>query len=334
MYMNGTRFIETDFRNEEALEKTIIEQANTFFGEKAIYFDVKNKVDSKSLGAAIPDGFLFDFKDADNPEFYLVEVELSKHDFYNHIFPQVTKFFAFFKNPASRNNLIEKLHTFIKSNSQLEDKFRAQLGKKEIYKALKDIVEGSQNILLIIDKEKPELPEVLETYTDTWDKMVTVEILKMFSKDGRSIFTLTPDFESIEDLGVEEVSGKPTPGKYTESFHTEGVDADVISAYSAIKAAMTTLDPEIEINPQKWYISLRKNRNFAFMKFRKKKMHIVIMFPYDKATNLIGRHKLLQLSEARQNFYNGPCFQVTLENANNIDEVEKVLEEAYRQQMR
>ena len=30
---------------------------------------------------------MFDLKDPDNPEFYLVEVELAKHSFYNHIFP-------------------------------------------------------------------------------------------------------------------------------------------------------------------------------------------------------------------------------------------------------
>ena len=30
--------------------------------------------------------------DKENPEFYIVEVELSKHDFYGHIFPQFTSF--------------------------------------------------------------------------------------------------------------------------------------------------------------------------------------------------------------------------------------------------
>jgi hypothetical protein len=65
--MDGIRFIETDFKSEEELEKTVIGHSKTFFGDKTIYFDLKNRVDSKSLGASIPDGFLFDFKDAENP---------------------------------------------------------------------------------------------------------------------------------------------------------------------------------------------------------------------------------------------------------------------------
>jgi hypothetical protein len=68
------------------------------------------------------------------------------------------------------------------------------------------------------------------------------------------------------------------------------------------------------------------------MKFRRKKMHIMIMLPFEKGRELIKNHRLLEPSEGRQNFYNGPCFQVTLENANDLDEVLKALEEAYRQQ--
>ena len=52
------------------------------------------------------------------------------------------------------NNLIEKLFSFIKSNPELEQEFKQHLGKKEIYKALKDIIENSQNILLILDETK------------------------------------------------------------------------------------------------------------------------------------------------------------------------------------
>ncbi|HXQ93114.1 MAG TPA: hypothetical protein VN739_08920 [Nitrososphaerales archaeon] len=248
VYTDGIRFAETHFKSEEDFEKMIVGNSKTFFGERTIYFDLKNKIDAKSLGASVPDGFLFDFKDPENPEFYLVEVELSKHDFYSHIFPQITKFFAFFKNASSRNTLIEKLHNHIDSTRELEEQFRSQLGKKEIYKALKDIIESSQNVLLIIDEEKPELPEVLKTYTDTWDKMVTVEILKKFSSGEKAIFTLTPDFENIEDIGIRETTEREDR-KYTESFQTEGVEKDVLTAYDSIKNAMLSLDPAIEVNP-------------------------------------------------------------------------------------
>lgn len=328
--MDGNRFIETEFKTEEEFNKIIAVNSKTLFGAETIYFDLKSKIDSKALGSSIPDGFLFDFKDKDNPEFYLVEVELEKHDFYKHIFPQITKFFAFFKNTKSRNDLIEKLFNFIKSNSHLEEEFRKYLGKKEIYKAVKDAIEDSQNILLIIDEWKPELNEVFETYTDTWDKMVTVEILKLFKSNDKTILSITPDFE---DIGlIEPPSREETEERYTEKFHTDGVDPIIVTIYETLKGDITQLDPGIRINPQRYYISLRKNKNFAFIKIKKKKLHIVIMLPYETGGNLIKKHTVTQLHENVQKFYNGPCFRVTLVNRDNLQEVLEALKEAYKLQ--
>jgi len=329
--MNGKKFDETEFKSEEEFEKIVKEHFRTLFGAKTIFFDVKSKIDSKSLGSAIPDGFLFDFKDEENPEFYLVEVELQKHDFYKHVFPQITRFFAFFKNAASRNNLVEKLFSFVKSSPELEQEFKRYLGKREIYKALKDIIENSQNILMILDGSKPEMQEVFETYTDTWDKMVKVEILKQYTAEGKTIFTINPDFEEIgfvEPPTEEEVAGE----RYTESYHLEDVEKDIVTVYEKVKNTMLQLDSSIKINPQKYYVSLRKNKNFAYMLLRKKQIRIIIMLSHETGSNLIKKHKLTQLSASVQKFYNGPCFRVTIENEANLEEVIKALEEAYKQQ--
>ena len=330
IYMDGEKFVETEFKTEEDFEKVVRENSKTLFGSKTIYFEIKNKVDTKSLGATIPDGFLFDFRDMENPEFYLVEVELAKHDFYKHIFPQITRFFAFFKNSKSRSDLIDRLFSFIKSNSKVEEEFKSFLGKKEIYKALKEMMENSQNILIVIDENKPEFQEIMETYTDTWDKIVKLEILKQYTANKKTIFTLNPDFE---DIGfVEPLAQEETEERYTESFHTEDVELKITPVYEKIKSAVLKMDSSIQVNPQKYYISLRKNRNFVFVKIKKKKMHIVVMLPYERGTSLIKKHKVTQLAESVQNFYNGPCFKVTLENDENLDEILRIIEEAYNQQ--
>lgn len=331
IFMNGKKFDESIFNDEEAFEKIVKENSKTLFGTKSIYFDIKGRIDSKTFGSAIPDGFLFDFKEEENPDFYLVEVELQKHDFYNHIFPQITKFFAFFKNPASRNNLIEKLFSFIKSNSVLEQEFRQYLGKKEIYKALKDIIENSQNILIVLDDNKLEIEEVSETYTDTWDKIVKVEIVKRYTTNGQTIFTMNPDFEAIaivEPANKTETSEQ----KYTENYHLEGVEKEVVDAYESVKKGILFFDPSIKINPQKNYISLRKNKNFAYIEINKKKMNIVVMVPFEGSGRFIKKHKITQLSQSVQDYYNGPCFKVSLENSQNVEEVIDVLKEAYKQQ--
>jgi hypothetical protein len=61
-------------------------------------------------------------------------------------------------------------------------------------------------------------------------------------------------------------------------------------------------------------------------------MHIVIMLPYEAGNTLIKKHKLTQLSEGIQKFYGSACFRVTLRNKDNLDEILKALEEAYKQQ--
>jgi len=330
IYLNGKKFIETIFKDEASFETLVKKNSKTLFGSKTIYFDLKNKIDTKTLGATIPDGFLFDFKDKANPEFYLIEVELAKHDFYKHIFPQITKFFAFFKNAKSRNNLIDKLFQFIKSDPNLEEEFKGYLGKKEIYKALKDILENSQNILVVIDENKPEFQEVTETYTDTWDKLVKLEILKEYTTEGRNILTINPDFEDIEFIPTsyqEEIEEK-----YTERFHLDTVEKKIDDLYEKIKKSIQTIDSEIKVNPQKYYISLKKNRNFAYLQIRKKKINIVIMLPLEKGNEIIRKHKLKRLSAGVQNFYNGPCFSVVVENEENLEEIIKTLEEAYKEQ--
>lgn len=330
VFMGGKKFIETEFESEEQVEKLIKENYKTLFGDKTIYLDFKTKVESRSLGYSLPDGILFDFRDPENPDFYLVEIELQKHDFYNHIFRQITKFFAFFKNPKSRSDLTEKLFDIIKSDSTIEKKFEGYLGKREIYKALKDVIENNQNILLILDGNKEELQEVFETYTDTWDKMVKVEIIKQYKNNEEIILALSPDFEEIGL--IEQIPQEETQEKYTEAFHLGGVEENVQLIYERIRRAMLELDSNIKINPQKYYISLRKKKNFAYLRIKKKKMRIVIMLPYEVGKKSITKHKPTQLAESVQKFYGAPCFEVVLENEENLDEIIKTLECAYQEQ--
>ena len=114
------RYDEKKFSLEADFENEIVAAKKMIFGQDAIYIDAKKKIGTLALGKTIPDGFLFDLSDQDNFEFYIVEVELEKHDFYNHIFPQITKFFAFFKNSKRQKELVEKLFSTINTDSALK----------------------------------------------------------------------------------------------------------------------------------------------------------------------------------------------------------------------
>lgn len=98
LYFNKKKFSAHHFRLESELETVIKENSKKIFGENTIYIDAKKKLNSGELGKTIPDALFFDFSDRQNPKLYLVEVELAKHRFYDHIFPQITKFFAFLRD--------------------------------------------------------------------------------------------------------------------------------------------------------------------------------------------------------------------------------------------
>ena len=78
------RYSECKYTTEQEFETEIFKSCSTVFGKDAILIDAKKKIGSQALGNTIPDGFLFDLSDVENPEFYLIEIELEKHDFFNH----------------------------------------------------------------------------------------------------------------------------------------------------------------------------------------------------------------------------------------------------------
>jgi len=330
IYQNGIRYSEKEYKLEVEFEKLVFNNSKIFFGEKTILIDAKKKIDNNSLGGVIPDGFLFDFYDKKNPEFYLVEVELVRHSFFGHIFPQITKFFAFFKNPSSQGKLIEKLYSIFEKDEDLRTELKSHIGKREVYKFIKDTIENSQNILLIIDGEKKELPEITETYTDTWGKLVKVAILKEYvskNKQGNSIYTLSPDFENIENIDIvsENETTENAKAVYTEQFHLDGISEETFEIYTTIKTRLLENIPDLQFNSQRYYISLRKKRNFAFIKIRKKKIAIVAMLKEEKIREKIKNYEVTKLTESVQKFYNGPCARIEIDNKRYIDEVINLL---------
>lgn len=322
IFKNGKKYYEYKYNSEEEFERDVVSNYKVLFGGDVIYIDTKRKIEAKTLGRVIPDGFLFDLTEKTEPEFYVVEIELKDHDFYNHIFPQITKFFAFFKNKKSQSELIENMFSIVNTSEELKREFKKYLGEKEIYKFLKDTIEGSQNILLVIDDEKEELPEIMETYTDTWGKIVKKIIFKKFTHDDEVIYYTDPDFREIEFAGAESVDKiQPEEIEYSEEYHLEDVNDEIKKAYLELKEGLLKLNSEFKFNPQKYYISVIFKKNIAYFKIKKKKIRLVVMLPEEEVIKIIKKHLVKQLSEGVQRFYNGPCCEVIIENSDNLDEI-------------
>jgi len=324
IYLNGKQCTKLDFDKEDAFENIIFDNSKLLFGQNAVLIS-KRLIKTVSLGNTIPDGFLFDFNDKNNPQFYLIEIELAKHSFYEHIFPQITKFIAFFKSPESRKMLIDKLFDSISQNSDLQKEFKELLESKEIFKTITDGVENSQNILLILNEAKPEIEETKKAYSE-WDRLVKLEVASFYKSGKESIITLSPPFEEV-DLDIDD---SETVGSYTENTHLEFATEEIRSVYDTIKSKMLQFDKYLTFNPQRYYISMIHNRNFTFFQLRKTKLNIIITLPFSVGKKMIKKHKLTQLSEGVQTFYNARCFRVTVEDNKNIGEIIQVLKENYK----
>ncbi len=325
----GKKYNEINFTREDDLEEVVKKNFRVLFGDKIIYLDLKTKTKTQELGNAIPDGILFDFSDKEDIQFYLVEIELAKHSFYNHIFPQITRFFASYKYTEGKNKLVDDIFEFMENNPNVQNEFKTLSASNEIYKELKDIIETSQNILIITDDELKEIEEVQATYTETWGKYVKTAILKVFENESKKILMLTPEFEQLRFGVIEEAEQNQSSDRYNEAFHLEGVKPEVSTIYQKIKEYMLGLDRDIVFNSQHYYISIRKNKNFAYIHPQTHKLKIIIALPIEEGKNLIKHHKLKELSEGVQNFYNTPCFEVSIENDTNLEEVYNTLKLAY-----
>lgn len=327
LFTNNKTYSQFQFDKEADFEREVVLNSKQFFGINSIYIDAKRKIETKSLGNSIPDGFLFDLSDKENPEFYIVEVELAKHDFYNHIFPQITKFFGFYKNPKSQNDLVEKIYSFITNDSEIKKEFKKYIGEKEIYKFIKDTIEKSQNILLIIDGDKKELPEIMETYTDTWGKMVKLILIKKFFNNGDIIYTMHPDFENIEFADLEDEISVETQDdvEYNEEYHFDGVSETVRNIYFDIKTELLKSYPDLIFNPQKYYISIKKEKNIAYFTTRRKKIRLVVMQSDTETRNEIKNYPIKTLTAGVQKFWNGPSCAIMIDNADHIDEIKNLL---------
>lgn len=58
MFQNSLMYKEHEFKSEDSFEKEIVSNSKLFFGKSIFYIEIKKKIESKTLGGSVPDGFL------------------------------------------------------------------------------------------------------------------------------------------------------------------------------------------------------------------------------------------------------------------------------------
>ena len=330
--LNGEIFEQVIYSREDDFEQLVAKNAQTIFGDKAIYIDSKRKINTSSVGGTIPDGFLIDLSDSDDPQFYLVEAELQSHDFFKHIFPQITKFFAFYRDSKQRHKLIETIFELIQNDITIAKKVRELIRSKEVYKFLKDTVDSNQNILIIIDGPKQEFEEIMDTYTDTWGRMVKVQIVNHFKQGENNILTVEPPFQNLpfEDaVSLSPDKETPEPSQYTEEFHLEQCNEKAKAVYAKLKQQFLEVKSSLKLRSTKNYIGVVDRQRIAYIQPKGKKVHLIVLMAEDEVKEILRlrHHEVVSFSESRQRTWGGknPSCAVNIYDTDNWDEIQKLV---------
>ena len=183
LLINQKSFEEVSFENEAELEQAVVQHKKFIFGDDTVLLDYKRKVGTKkSKNTGIPDGFLFDFTNNKNPRLFFIENELESHDLYEHIGPQIMRFYASFE--TSKRELYKKFSSIIKSDANVRKEIEVQLLKTDyenIDSLLNHILyENRVGIIIVIDEQTEDLNSLLQRLQE---KPEVIEIKKYQSND-------------------------------------------------------------------------------------------------------------------------------------------------------
>ena len=159
-------------------------------------------------------------------------------------------------------------------------------------------------------------------------------IVKNYGPKKNGIITVIPPFEQIEyiDAITMEEEDVGVEARYSQEFHLDGVQEEIKDVYYAIINKLLLIYPNLTVNPQKYYISLRDNKNFSFIHVRKKKIRMVVRLEEKRVREILKKHVVVHLRQSVQDFWNGPSCEIIIENNNNLLDLIKVLKEAKEKQ--
>jgi len=208
LLIDGVNYHEWTPRSEDEFEQTVKEHARDVFGEQSIYLDMKQKLKSKSGIGSIPDGYVIVF--GEEPHWHIVEVELSSHQLYEHIVPQVSRFINGIKNPSTQRDIVDALYQEIDSDEFRRLRLKKAIGPTETHKFLSDLVSRAPVVTIIIEKRTEQLDEALSMLAYPPQNKKVVEF-QTFTRQGVGLSVHAHLFEPLykvrEPLTAESVIG-------------------------------------------------------------------------------------------------------------------------------
>ena len=306
---------------EKEFTDLIVKNSRMLFGENTLLFDLTQTM----LGCYM----LIDFSNANNHKLYFVVISPAKQNFWE-LFAKVTRIFTLYNLPDFHEGASAMLYGAVTSHKASEEELNQRIGGKEIQDYFRAILLIRPSILLLSEKEIPELLEITTTYVSNWGRYVKPIRVNKYQSNGQSFCTLSPAFVDIDSKsnGNSKKPGKsdnPRKEKLTEADHLENSSVIIQNVYQIIKIALLKEDEGLEFNPKQYYISLRKKKNLAFFHITKKSISLVVLNPEEDTLKRIQHHTVRALTEKVQKFWNGPSCTIVIDDLDNLEEVINLL---------
>jgi len=149
---DGVKYLLYSYISEEELQHMVIEHYKDIFGMSALLFDPQTMRTQIGIEAR-NDGIILSL---DQNKWYILEVELAKHQLHEHIIPQITKFSIAYEETGTRRKIIDTLYRTIRQDAERTAMIQTQK-IEDLHKTLSDLIDTEPTIAIIIDRETSEL---------------------------------------------------------------------------------------------------------------------------------------------------------------------------------
>jgi len=223
--LEDKKLIEAKFTDEQEVEDLVMANSEHFFGPSSIFVS-KKKIKTKDGFGTIPDGFAVDLS---TRIWYIVEAELSHHNVWTHIAPQVTKQLLAAGRPETRQLLTEILVEMVTGDSNTKEKFDDESIKEiDIRKVLGEIFEKAPIIGMPIDTVTNDLRDWAATLKNDV-KLWIVRKYIQFGDPKTVAYDIPEEYRPVFDTTDRESQPKSGINTYDVSI-TDLVEEGILLA--------------------------------------------------------------------------------------------------------
>lgn len=205
---DGARYLPYRYKNELELQHLVQSNIHQLFGPDAFFFPgVRIGAGRGHNGAkSIPGGFVLVVP---KKKWYIVEVELADHSYFDHIVPQVMRFYAAWEDTSRRNELKDRFTDAIQE-SPVKVETLSRHGIKEVYRFVSDMLEQEPTLAVVINEEVKDLDQlksvvqfdVQSSVFRTFTREGVSDLVPIFMIDALEKVKTTP--ELVSPAGDEE----------------------------------------------------------------------------------------------------------------------------------